>query len=339
MAEINPVLIIAEAGVNHNGDIDMAERIIVEAAAAGADYVKFQTFSAETLVTKTAPKADYQKQATSRSETQYEMIKKLELSRADHEKLIAKCREAGVGFLSTAFDIASFDMLMDLSEEWLVKVPSGEITNLPLLRRMGQVNRPVILSTGMAEIEEIETAIDVMEEAGTQRHKFTILHCTTAYPTPPSDVNLRAMVTLGNHFGLQVGYSDHTQGIEVAIAAVALGARVIEKHVTLDRNLPGPDHKASLEMEEFEAMVKSIRTIEMALGDGVKRRVLSEVNNLSVARRSIVARCSIKAGEVFTADNLTTMRPGTGLSPMLWDNMIGQTAKRDYQKNEQISED
>ncbi|NCG10916.1 MAG: N-acetylneuraminate synthase [Alphaproteobacteria bacterium] len=339
MAETDPVLIIAEAGVNHNGDIDMAQRIIVEAAAAGADYVKFQTFSAETLVTKTAPKADYQKQATSWSETQYEMIKKLELSKADHEKLIATCIEAGVGFLSTAFDIASFDMLMVLSEEWLVKVPSGEITNLPLLRRMGQANRPVILSTGMAEIEEIEAAIDVMEEAGTQRHKFTILHCTTAYPTPPSDVNLRAMVTLGNHFGLQVGYSDHTQGIEVPIAAVALGARVIEKHVTLDRNLPGPDHKASLEMDEFEAMVKSIRTIEMALGDGLKRRMPSEVDNLSVARRSIVARCLIKVGEVFTTDNLTTMRPGTGLSPMVWDNIIGQTAKRDYQKNEQISDD
>jgi N-acetylneuraminate synthase len=323
-------LIIAEAGVNHNGDLELAKTLIAEAAAAGADVVKFQTFQAKNLVVASAPKAEYQKKATQSSESQFEMIHKLELSGSDHEVLIEECRRHGIGFCSTAFDQQSFDMLAELGCLDLIKIPSGELTNLPLLRYMTRLGKPVLLSTGMATLGEIESALDVIERAGTPRNRITILHCTTEYPTPMEDVNLRALATLKQAFNLEVGYSDHTAGIEVPIAAVALGATVIEKHFTHDRNLPGPDHRASLEFEELKAMVDGIRNIERALGDGIKRPSSSEQKNRPIARKSIVARHAIKAGELFSADNLTTKRPGTGISPMLWDDLIGKPARRDY---------
>jgi len=328
-------LIIAEAGVNHNGDIQIAKRLIDEAAAAGADLVKFQTFNASRLVTHSANKADYQTMTTDSSESQHAMLQRLELTEAMHRELIAHCDSRHIGFFSTGFDIECVDLLVRLGQEQF-KIPSGEITNLPYLRHIGQLNKRIILSTGMATLGDIEAAIEVLEQAGTPRSKLTVLHCTTEYPTPMAEVNLRAMQSLRAAFGVDVGYSDHTQGIEVAIAAVAMGASVIEKHFTLDRTLPGPDHQASLEPAELSAMVAAIRNIEVALGDGIKRLTPSEARNKPVARKSLVASRAIKAGEIFTAENLTTKRPGTGISPMRWDEFFGKKAPRDFAADELI---
>lgn len=328
-------LIIAEAGVNHNGDLDLARQLIDAAAAAGADMVKFQTFNANRQVTRTAKKADYQTQTTDSKESQHAMLHRLELTEAMHHQLIAHCATRNIGFFSTGFDIESVDLLVSLGQDRF-KIPSGEITNLPYLRHIGQLGKKVILSTGMATLGEIEAAIDVLEQAGTPRAKLTVLHCTTEYPTPMAEVNLRAMQSIHAAFGVAVGYSDHTQGIEVAIAAAAMGATVIEKHFTLDRNLPGPDHQASLEPEEFKAMVAAIRNIEVALGDGIKRLTPSEARNKPVARKSLVASQTIKVGEVFSAQNITAKRPGTGISPMRWDEVMGQVAQRDYQEDDLI---
>ena len=330
-------LIIAEAGVNHNGDIGLARKLIAAAAEAGADFVKFQTFKAKNLVSATAPKAEYQKKSTKGSESQLEMIQKLELSREDHRLLIDECRLKGVGFFSTAFDFQSFDLLMELGCLEQIKIPSGELTNLPLLRYMTRFGKPLMLSTGMANLGEIEAAIEAIEKAGTPRHLITVLHCTTEYPTPMEDVNLRAMVAMKGAFGVNTGYSDHTPGIEIPIAAVALGATVIEKHFTLDRNLPGPDHKASLEPQELKAMIVGIRNIERALGDGVKRPSPSELKNKPIARKSLVAIRPISAGEPFSAENIGAKRPGTGLSPMRWDEIVGRTATKDFAVDELIT--
>lgn len=328
-------LIIAEAGVNHNGDIKLAKLLIDAAAEAGADLVKFQTFNADRLVTRTAKKADYQNQATDKKESQYEMLRQLELSPEMHVELIAHCASRNIGFFSTGFDIESIDLLLSLGQDHF-KIPSGEITNLPYLRHIGRLGKDVIFSTGMASMGEIEAAIDVLERAGTSRANITVLHCTTEYPTPMVEVNLRAMQSIQMAFGVAVGYSDHTTGIEVAIAAVALGATVIEKHFTLDRNMLGPDHKASLEPAELKDMVVAIRNIELALGDGIKRLTPSEAKNRAVARKSLVAGRPIKMGEVFSAQNITTKRPGTGVSPMRWDEVIGQFAQKNYKKDDLI---
>ena len=329
-------LIIAEAGVNHNGDMARARQLVASAAAAGADLVKFQSFVTANLVAPQAPKAAYQLGRTDPAESQFEMVRKLELTPADHDMLLAECQRHGIGFFSTAFDTDSFDMLMALGLD-RVKIPSGEITNLPFLRHIARPGLPVILSTGMANLADIEAAIDALEAAGIRRDQITLLHCNTEYPTPMQDVNLRAMANLGLAFGVAVGYSDHTQGIEVAIAAVALGARVIEKHFTLDRNLPGPDHQASLEPAELRAMVAAIRNIELALGDGIKRPSPSEHNNRLTARKSLVAARPIQAGELFSADNLAAKRPGTGVSPMRWDEIIGRPAARAFAADELIT--
>lgn len=328
-------LIIAEAGVNHNGDLELARRLIDVAADAGADRVKFQTFQADRLATRDARKADYQNRATDAAESQQAMLRNLELTREMHEVLIAHCRACGIGFFSTGFDPESIDLLVTLGLDQF-KIPSGEITNLPYLRHVGHYGYPVILSTGMATLGEIEAALEVLEQAGTPRNHITILHCNTEYPTPMADVNLRAMVAIREAFGVAVGYSDHTLGIEVPIAAVALGATVIEKHFTLDRTLPGPDHKASLEPDELKATVSAIRNIEQALGDGIKRPSPSEAKNKAVARKSIVAARAIHVGEAFTAENLTVKRPGTGISPMRWDEVLGRVARRDFVLDELI---
>lgn len=329
----NRTFVMAEAGVNHNGDLELAKKIIEAAASAGADAVKFQTFKANRLLTENAPKAPYQEQTTDRVESQFTMISKLELSEEMHEALIAQCQKTGVDFLSSAFDIESVEYLASIGVKKF-KIPSGEITNLPYLRYVGSFCKPVILSTGMATLSEIESAIDGLESAGTPRSLITVLHCNTEYPTPMGDVNLRAMNTIGHQFGVSVGYSDHTLGIEVPVAAVALGATVIEKHLTLDRNLPGPDHKASLEPEEFAAMVRAIRNIEVALGVTEKNPSPSELKNRSIARKSLVAAAPIKKGQIFSSENVTTKRPGTGITPMLWDQILGQRAKRDYEKDD-----
>jgi len=328
-------LIIAEAGVNHNGDLALARKLIDVAAEAGADWVKFQTFTADKLVTIHAKKADYQNQITDEGESQHAMIRKLELTRDMHETLIEHCKLRGIQFFSTGFDLESIDLLVELGLGSF-KIPSGEITNLPYLSHVGQYGKPVILSTGMANMDEIEAALDVLEKAGTSRECITVLHCNTEYPTPMTDVNLRAMLTIRDTFGVQAGYSDHTLGFEVAIAAVALGATIIEKHFTLDRNLPGPDHKASLEPEELKAMVTAIRNIEKAMGDGTKCPSASELKNISVARKSLVAACAILKGEVFSETNLIVKRPGTGLSPMRWNDVLGRKAKRDFEADELI---
>ena len=330
-------LIIAEAGVNHNGDISLAKKLIAAAAAAGADLVKFQTFSAKNLVSSSAPRAEYQKKTTESSESQLEMIQKLELSREDHAVLIQECSAHGIGFFSTAFDFQSFDLLMELGCLEQIKIPSGELTNLPLLRYMSRFGKPLLLSTGMANLGEIEAAIEAVVAAGTPCHLITVLHCTTEYPAPMEDVNLRAMVAMKKAFGVRTGYSDHTAGIEIPIAAVALGATVIEKHFTLDRNLPGPDHKASLEPHELKAMVEGIRNVERALGDGVKRPSPSELKNKPIARKSLVAIRPIRAGETLSAENIAAKRPGTGLSPMRWDEVIGRTAIKDFAVDELIT--
>ena len=328
-------LIIAEAGVNHNGDIELAKKLIDVAVNAGADFVKFQTFNADRLATHAAKKADYQAQTTDRNETQHEMLRRLELTPAMHHELIAHCKMRKIGFFSTGFDIESVDFLASLGQN-LFKIPSGEITNLPYLRHIGRLGKPIILSTGMSNMPEIESAIKALEQAGTLRSKITVLHCTTEYPTPMCDVNLRAMQSIQIELGVAVGYSDHTLGIEVAVAAVAMGATVIEKHFTLDRTLPGPDHKASLEPTELKTMVSSIRNIELALGVGVKQLAPSEAKNILVARKSIVASKDIQIGERFSTENLTVKRPGTGISPMRWDEVIGLTANRNYASDELI---
>lgn len=328
-------LIIAEAGVNHNGDIGLAKLMVAEAAKAGADVVKFQAFVAEKNTSQHAPKAEYQKASTDPNESQYEMLRKLELSREDHQVLIEECANHGITYLSTAFDTDSFDMLTGLGIS-VVKIPSGELTNLPFLRHACRLRLPVLLSTGMASLGDIEAAIEVIEAVGTPRSLITVMHCTTEYPVPMEDVNLHAMVSIRTAFGVEVGYSDHTRGIEVANAAVALGAKVIEKHFTMDRSLPGPDHLASLEPSELAAMVTSIRNIERALGDGIKRPAPSERKNIGIARKSLVASRLIAAGERFDARNMTTKRPGTGISPMRWDEVCGMVAKRQFEPDELI---
>jgi N,N'-diacetyllegionaminate synthase len=329
------VLIIAEAGVNHNGSLKIAKQLVVAASEAGADIVKFQTFSADRLVTKSANKAEYQNQTTDASESQHAMIQKLELSLEMHKALILFCKQCNIEFFSTGFDIQSIDILVDLGLEHF-KIPSGEITNLPYLRHIGKYGKPVILSTGMANLGEIEAALDVLETSGVQRKNITVLHCNTEYPTPMKDVNLKAMLAIRDTFGVKVGYSDHTFGTEVSVAAVALGATVIEKHFTLDRTLPGPDHRASLEPNELRAMVMAIRNIEEALGDGIKRPSPSETKNKLIARKSLVAATAIQNGEFFTKANLTVKRPGTGITPMRWDEVLGRTAVRDFEPDEMI---
>lgn len=330
-------IVISEAGVNHNGDINKAFMLVDAAVNAGVDYVKFQTFKSEKLVSKTAKKADYQVENTGdSSESQLQMLKKLELSDQQHEQLIDYCKEKGVQFFSTAFDLESLQYLKDIGLE-LVKVPSGEITNLPYLRLAAQLFKKVILSTGMSTMEDIEAALQVFLSAGLERKDITILHCNTEYPTPFVDVNLKAMLSIRERFKTPIGYSDHTLGIEVPIAAVALGACVIEKHFTLDKNMEGPDHRASLEPHELKAMVEAIRNIEKAIsGSGVKEPSPSEKKNIKIARKSIVASKRIKKGDLLTENNITTKRPGTGISPMKWDEVIGQSAFRNFEEDELI---
>jgi len=332
---MNKVFIIAEAGVNHNGSIELAKNLIDVASNAGADAVKFQTFKAENLVSKNAQKAAYQKKTTDADESQFDMIKKLELDLDTHKELMAYCQKINIMFLSTPFDHESIELLHDLGLQ-IFKIPSGEITNLPYLRQIGKRNRKVILSTGMADIGEIENALDVLINSGTRRENITVLHANTMYPTPMEDVNLKAMNTIGNTFDVAYGYSDHTLGIEVDIAAVAMGATVIEKHFTLDKTMKGPDHKASLEPEELKAMVQAIRNIELALGSSLKKPSKSEKPNMEIARKSIIAKQVILKGEIFTEENLTVKRPGSGISPMRWDEIIGMKAHRDYDKDELI---
>ena len=328
-------LIIAEAGVNHNGEMSLAHQLIDAAADAGADMVKFQTFTADSLVTRIARKADYQLDSSGATESQHSMLRRLELTFDMHSALIAHCHEREIEFFSTGFDVESIDMLLQLGLTTF-KIPSGELTNLPYLRHIGSLGKRVIMSTGMADLGDIEAAIGALELAGTSRELITVLHCTTEYPTPMVDVNLRAMLSIGEAFAVRVGYSDHTSGIEVAIAAVSLGACVIEKHFTLDRSLPGPDHKASLEPAELKAMIAAIRNIETALGDGVKRLTASEVQNRQVVRKSIVAVREISAGEPFSIDNLGVKRPAAGISPMEWDNVMGRKAPRSFRPDEAI---
>jgi N,N'-diacetyllegionaminate synthase len=329
------VLIIAEAGVNHNGSMESAKKLIDVANKADADYVKFQTFTAETLVTQTADKAEYQKGLTGEDETQFEMIKKLELDKEAHAELIYYCEQKGIKFLSTAFDHASIQML-DKLDIPIYKIPSGEITNLPYLRHVGGMGKPIIMSTGMSSMEEVCDALKILLKAGAKKEDVTILHCNTDYPTPMEDVNLQSMLTIRKELGVNVGYSDHTLGIEVPIAAAAMGATVIEKHFTLDRALPGPDHAASLEPQELKDMVSAIRNIEQAMGDGIKRPSKSEKKNIPIVRKSIVAKRPIRKGELFSEDNLAVKRPATGLSPMLWDDLIGSKAVKDFNSEELI---
>lgn len=329
------VLIIAEAGVNHNGDARLAHQLVAVAAASGADAVKFQTFKADRLVIPGAAKAAYQKVMTGDDEDQREMIRKLEMSEDLHRDLHAQCLDLKIEFLSTAFDPESLEFLLKLGLRRM-KVPSGEITNLPYLQRIGTFGLPVILSTGMATLGEIEAAIDVLERAGTVRADLTVLHCNTEYPVPMPEINLRAMCSIRDAFGVKVGFSDHSEGTEIAIAAVALGATVIEKHFTLDRDLPGPDHRASITPEQLAAMVRAIRNVEAAMGDGIKRPSRSEMRNRPVVRRSIVAARPIAAGEVFSVDNLAVKRPGTGISPMRIEELVGRPAPRAFDTDELI---
>ena len=328
-------IIIAEAGVNHNGNYEMALKMIDEAKAAGADYVKFQTAKPELVISTFAPKAEYQKETTGNGESQLEMCKAIHLPLTDYKPLKEYCDKVGIGFMSTPFDLVSIDVLEPLDMDYY-KIPSGEITNLPYLRAIAAKGRKVIISTGMSELPEIEEALQVLENGGLKRSDIIVLHCNTEYPTPMRDVNLRAMLDIRDRLGVAVGYSDHTNGIEVPIAAVALGAEVIEKHFTLDKTLPGPDHKASLEPQELKAMVDAIRNIESALGDGKKKVTDSERPNIIVARKSIVAARAIKAGEVYTEENVTVKRPGNGISPMKWDDLLGKTAPRDFEYDELI---
>ena len=323
------VLIIAEAGVNHNGDIEIAKSLIDAAADAKADIVKFQTFSAERQVTNNAPKAQYQKEGSKTDESQFLMLKKLELSEEMHFELIEYCETREIGFLSTGFDIQSVDFLNGLNQK-MFKIPSGEITNLPYLRHIGKIGKPVLLSTGMSNLKEVEAALEVLEKSGTPRNKITVLQCTSSYPAPKNEANLTAMNTLMKELNVAVGFSDHTLGIDISLAAVALGATVIEKHFTLDKSLPGPDHKASLEPDELREMIVAIRNIQVSLGDGVKKVMPSEIPNIDVTRKSLVAKKQIKNGDVYTSENITTKRPGTGVSPMFWDQFLGKKALRNY---------
>lgn len=330
---MDKVFIIAEAGVNHNGNIETAKRLVDAAALSGADAIKFQTFKAENLVCKDAKKAEYQLKVTDKKETQYSMLKKLELTEEMHWMLLEYCRKKDIIFLSTPFDIESVKML-DTMGISIIKIPSGEITNFPYLCEIAGLHKRIILSTGMSNLSEVKNAVDVLKENGAK--DITVLHCNTQYPTPLCDVNLLAMVSMGKELGIPVGYSDHTQGIEVPLAAVALGACVIEKHFTLDRSMDGPDHKASLEPYELKEMVEGIRKIELALGNDIKQVSVSEKANRDIVRKSIVAAKRIKKGELFTEENLTTKRPGTGISPMRWNEIIGAIADRDYKFDEMI---
>lgn len=334
MTQFN-TLIIAEAGVNHNGDLSLAKELIEVAASSGADYVKFQTFKANKVVQFNAPKVEYQVTSASDTESQFEMLSRLELKDSDYFELIEHAHKFGIGIISTAFDIESANLLLSLEQE-IFKIPSGEITNLPYLRHIGGFGKRIILSTGMSHLHEVKEAIKKLEVAGTPKSQITVLHCTSSYPAPVNDVNLLAMRIIKETMDVAVGYSDHTLGVEVSIAAVALGASVIEKHFTLDRKLPGPDQKASLEPNELHSMVRQIRNIEKALGDGVKRPMPSELGTLDSARRSIIAKKPIKKGELFSESNLTAKRPGTGISPMAWDRIIGTKARRDFDEDEFI---
>lgn len=334
MYRMSKVFIIAEAGINHNGNIEIAKKMIDAASEAGVDAIKFQTFQTEKLVCKNAEKATYQKENTNDSESQFDMLKSCELSKQDHIELIKHCREKNIRFLSTPFDIDSVHLLVEL-EIPIIKIPSGEITNLPYLRTIAKTGKDIIISTGMSQLEEVRKAIKVLQENGSGN--ITILHCNTQYPTPMEDVNLRAMVTMKNELDMAVGYSDHTIGIEVSIAAVALGAMVIEKHFTLDRRMKGPDQQVSIEPQELKQMVDSIRNIERALGNKEKVVSPSEAENKTVARKSIVAAKTIRKGELFTEDNLTVKRPGTGISPMCWDIVVGKVSDRDYEIDELIN--
>jgi len=327
------VFVIAEAGVNHNGSLELAKQLVDAVKESGADCVKFQTFISKNVVSKNAKKADYQKQRTNAEETQLDMLKKLELSFDEFVELSQYCTEKEIEFLSTAFDFESIEFLNGLGmSRW--KIPSGDITNLPYLIKIAQLNMPVILSTGMSTMDDIRNAVAALKENGAG--DITVLHCTTEYPTPYSDVNLNAMLSIKKEFNVNVGYSDHTKGIEVPIAAVALGAKVIEKHFTLDRNMEGPDHKASLEPSELKAMVDAIRNIEVALGDGKKLPAESEKKNMVVARKSIIAKRNISKGEIFSEDNLSVKRPGEGISPMMWFDVLGKVAIRDFKEDELI---
>jgi N,N'-diacetyllegionaminate synthase len=332
----NKVLIIAEAGVNHNGNYDLAIQLIDEAKKAGADIVKFQTAVPELVMSKFAEKADYQKVSTGEGESQLAMAKKIHLPLDAYKSLQKYCNEVGIEFLSTPFDMVSIDVLIELNQR-IFKIPSGEITNLPYLRKIGSLGTEIIISTGMANLQEIEDAIKVLIDAGTKKDQITVLHCNTEYPTPMHDVNLRAMNTIQEKLGVKVGYSDHTKGIEVPIAAVTLGATVIEKHFTLDKNMEGPDHQASLEPHELKAMVEAIRNVEIAIaGSGIKETTESERKNMVIARKSILAAKDIKKGDVFDENNLIVKRPGNGINPMRWDEILGKTAIRDFQEDELI---
>lgn len=329
------IFIIAEAGVNHNGSIELAKKLIDAAVNAGADAVKFQTFRTENIICKDAPKVEYQKRNTTGQESQFEMVKKLELSVEDHHELIHYCNEKGISFLSTPFDLESIDLLNDLEME-IFKISSGEITNLPYLKHVGGLNKTIILSTGMSNLKEIEDALSILTQANTKKEKIYVLQCNTEYPTPFEDINLNAMLTIRDTFKVKVGFSDHSLGIEVPIAAVAMGAKVIEKHFTLDKEMEGPDHKASLEPKELAMMVQAIRNIEIAFGDGIKKPSKSEMNNIASARKSIVARSKINKGEFFSEDNICVKRPGTGISPMRWEEILGKKAKKDFDEEEMI---
>lgn len=323
------VIIIAEAGVNHNGNLQMARRMVKAAKAAGADYVKFQTAVPELVISTIAPKAEYQKETTGEAQSQLEMCRAIHLPLGDYKGLSDMCREEGIGFMSTPFDLVSIDCLAPLDMDYW-KIPSGEITNLPYLRKIAHTGGKVIMSTGMSTLQEVEAAVEVLTDNGLKRSDIILLHCTTQYPTPAVAVNLRAMDALRTLGCAAVGYSDHTVGIEIPVAATALGARVIEKHFTLDKSLPGPDHRASLDPEELKAMVAAIRKVEAAMGTGEKIVAEAERGNIRVARKSIVAACDIRAGEIFSEENITVKRPGNGISPMLWDQVIGRRAPRDF---------
>lgn len=333
---MSKVLIIAEAGVNHNGSMQIAKQLVDKAVEAGVDIIKFQTFKSEKLVSKDARQAEYQQRNIGkRDESQLAMLKKLELSVEAHHELMDYCKERNIRFWSTAFDMESIDFLHSLNMG-LWKIPSGEITNYPYLKKIASFHEEVILSTGMCELSDIEAALNALIDEGVKKEQITVLHCNTEYPTPYQDVNLKAMLEIGEKFGVKIGYSDHTQGIEVPIAAVALGASVIEKHFTLDKTMEGPDHKASLEPEELKAMVSAIRHIEQALGTGHKTISESERKNIEIARKSIVASCAIKQGEMLTEENLTVKRPGNGISPMCWNEVVGTTAIKDFEEEEMI---
>lgn len=333
--ESRHVIIIAEAGVNHNGDYELAKQLALKAKEAGADYVKFQTAVPEKVISRFAEMAEYQKENTGKVESQLDMCRRIHLKLSDYAPLQKYCQEIGIKFISTPFDLESIDVLDKLHMDFW-KIPSGEITNYPYLVKIANTRMPVVMSTGMCEKHEIGEALRVLCDHGLKKERVTLLHCNTEYPTPMGDVNLRAMNDLASEFGVAVGYSDHTQGIEVPIAAVALGAQVIEKHFTLDKNMEGPDHKASLEPQELKAMVDAVRNIEKALGDGRKHVSESERKNIAIARKSIIAARDIKAGEEFTEENLTVKRPGNGISPMRWNEVIGQTAIRDFVEDELI---